>query len=129
VPSWALVPLVVLVTAATVIAFQAVITGASCAGLRLRHGGDRDHPRHHPAAVLRRPAAVGLPADRLEAPLDLDGASYFLSTIDLRAGDRPSMPRWRTQLFLALTSLTADAARAFELPSDRTVVIGSRISV
>jgi KUP system potassium uptake protein len=39
------------------------------------------------------------------------------------------MPRWRTQLFLALSSLTADAARAFELPADRTVVISSHISV
>jgi KUP system potassium uptake protein len=70
-----------------------------------------------------------LPADRLEAPMDLDDATYFLSTIDLAAGDRTGLSRWRVPLFLALTSLTADAARAFELPGDRTVVIGSRISV
>ena len=72
---------------------------------------------------------AALSADRLEAPLDVDDASYFLSTIDLQAGDDPVMPRWRTQLFLALTSLTADAARAFDLPLDRTVVVGSRITV
>ena len=73
-----------------------------------------------------RPAC---PRSSLEAPVDLEGASYFLSTIDLELDEHPSMPRWRTLLFLATASLTDDAARAFELPSDRTVVIGSRISV
>jgi KUP system potassium uptake protein len=71
----------------------------------------------------------GLPAENLEQPLDLSDASYFLSTIDLELDARPGMPRWRTQLFLATASLSDDAARAFELPRDRTVVIGSRISV
>ncbi len=70
-----------------------------------------------------------LPAEGLEAPVDLDGASYFLSTIDLELDDHPTMPRWRTLLFLATSSLTDDAARAFELPSDRTLVVGSRIRV
>ena len=74
-------------------------------------------------------ALSGLPPDSLEAPITLDGASYFLSTIDLQMDRRPSMPRWRTRLFLATTALSADAARAFELPADRTVGIGSRISV
>ena len=70
-----------------------------------------------------------LPTEGLEAPVNLDGASYFLSTIDLELDKNPSMPKWRTRLFLATAALTDDAARAFELPSDRTVVIGSRISV
>jgi KUP system potassium uptake protein len=39
------------------------------------------------------------------------------------------MPRWRTLLFLGTCALAADAALAFELPRDRTLVIGSRISV
>lgn len=70
-----------------------------------------------------------LPDEVLEAPLDIEGASYFLSTIDLELDEHPAMPLWRTRLFLATASLTDDAARAFELPSDRTLVIGSRISV
>ena len=70
-----------------------------------------------------------LPAEGLEAPVDLEGASYFLSTIDLELDEHPNMPRWRTMLFLATASLTDDAARAFELPSDRTLVVGSRVSV
>ena len=71
-----------------------------------------------------------LPAEGLEAPVDLEGASYLLSTIDLSLDEQPSMPRWRTMLFLATASLTDDAARAFELPSDRnSLAVGSRISV
>ena len=60
---------------------------------------------------------------------DIQPASYFLSTIDLEVAERPSMPRWRTILFLGTTALAADAALAFELPRNRTVVIGSCISV
>ena len=76
------------------------------------------------------PRALGvLPAEQLESPIDLEHASYFLSTIDLEIGERSSMPRWRTMLFLGTTALAADAALAFELPRDRTLAIGSRISV
>ena len=74
-------------------------------------------------------ALAALPAEQLESPIDLERASYFLSTIDLEVGERSSMPRWRTLLFLGTCALAADAAQAFELPCDRTVVIGSRISV
>ena len=64
-----------------------------------------------------------------QAAIDIERASYFLSTIDLEVGEHSSMPRWRTLLFLGTTALAADAALAFELPRDRTVAIGSRISV
>ena len=39
------------------------------------------------------------------------------------------MARWRKQLFFATSRITADAAEYFNLPRDRTVIIGSRISV
>jgi KUP system potassium uptake protein len=72
---------------------------------------------------------AGLPAEEFESPVDLEEASYFLSTIDLEPSKHPSMSRWRERLFLALSAITADAARSFELPGDRTVVVSSRISV
>ena len=87
------------------------------AAVRLHAVHRRPQRAHRPA---RRPAGI---ADRPRA------ASYFLSTIDLEIAEQPSMPRWRTLLFLGTTALAADAALAFELPRDRTVVIGSRISV
>jgi KUP system potassium uptake protein len=61
--------------------------------------------------------------------LNLDQASYFLSKIDLRVGDAPTMARWRKRLFIATSYITADAAEHFGLPRDRTVIMGSLIEV
>ena len=75
-------------------------------------------------AVLRLAAEAGL-----ECPLEVDEASYFLSTIELHVGDAPGMSRWRKRLFLATSQITADAAEYFGLPRERTVIMGSRIEV
>ena len=74
--------------------------------------------------MLRLAAAAGL-----ECPLEVDEASYFLSTIELRVGDAPGMSRWRKRLFVATSQITADAAEYFGLPRERTVIMGSRIEV
>jgi KUP system potassium uptake protein len=66
---------------------------------------------------------------KLEAPLEMADASYFLSTIELCISDAPGMSRWRKHLFVATSRITADAAEYFNLPRDRTVIIGSRIEV
>jgi KUP system potassium uptake protein len=66
---------------------------------------------------------------KLESPLDDSEISYFLSTIEVRRGNRPGMSRWRKRLFLATARLTADAAEYFRLPRDRTVIMGSRIEL
>jgi KUP system potassium uptake protein len=55
--------------------------------------------------------------------------SYFLSTIDLHLGKDTGGSRWRKRLFLATSRLTADAAEYFQLPRDRTVIMGARIEV
>jgi len=74
------------------------------------------------------PRALALAAARgLERPIDVDTVSYFLSKIDIRAGDRPGMARWRKHLFVATSRITADAADYFGLPRERTLVVGSRI--
>jgi KUP system potassium uptake protein len=76
------------------------------------------------------PSALRLAADAgLECPLEVDEASYFLSTIELRPGDAPGMTRWRKRLFVATSHITADAAEYFGLPRDRTVIMGSLIEV
>ncbi len=64
-----------------------------------------------------------------EGPIDLAGASYFLSKLELCAGDAPSMAPWRKRLFIATAHITADAAAHFRLPLERTVIVGSRIEV
>ncbi|MFE5813812.1 potassium transporter Kup [Streptomyces sp. NPDC056479] len=64
-----------------------------------------------------------------EGPLELDQASYFLSKIDLRRGEAPSMAPWRKRLFIATSYITSDAVEYFSLPRDRTVIMGSYIEV
>jgi KUP system potassium uptake protein len=65
----------------------------------------------------------------VECPLEVDQASYFLSTIDLAMGESTVMPKWRKRLFFATAQITADAADYFHLPREQTVVMGSRIEV
>jgi KUP system potassium uptake protein len=57
--------------------------------------------------------------------------SYFLSTIELHLGPgtRHGLMRWRKRLFIATSRLTADAAEYFQLPRERTVIMGSRIEI
>ena len=76
------------------------------------------------------PAALALlDSTRTEGPLDLAGATYFLSKVDLVMGKEPSMAPWRTRLFIGTSYITSDAAAYFQLPPDRTVILGSRIEV
>jgi KUP system potassium uptake protein len=73
-----------------------------------------------------------LPLIRLagpEAALDTGKISYFLSTIEIRRGNTPGMSRWRKRIFVATARLTADAAEYFQLPRERTVIMGSRIEL
>jgi KUP system potassium uptake protein len=65
----------------------------------------------------------------IESPLDDHRLSYFLSRIELHQGNTPGMSRWRKHLFLATSRITADAAEFFQLPRDRTVIMGSRIDL
>ncbi|CAM3856354.1 potassium transporter Kup [Tsukamurella strandjordii] len=74
-------------------------------------------------------ALARLTVEDTEGLLDLSDATYFLSKMDLRLGDDPGMATWRKRLFIATSHLTADAADHFNLPGDRTVLMGARISV
>jgi KUP system potassium uptake protein len=75
-------------------------------------------------AVLRM-----LDPEHTEGRIDADTASYFLSKLELVAGDEPTMVKWRKRLFITTSYITSDAAAYFSLPLDRTVIIGSRIEV
>ena len=65
----------------------------------------------------------------IESPLDDDGLSYFLSRIEIVQGNTPGMSRWRKRLFIATSRITADAAEYFQLPRERTLIVGSRIEL
>ena len=74
-------------------------------------------------------AGAARPLKETEGPIDLGNASYFLSKLDLCAGDAPEMAAWRTRLFIATSHITADAPAHFGLPLDRTVIVGSRLEL
>jgi KUP system potassium uptake protein len=74
--------------------------------------------------AIRRAAETGL-----ECPVEVDDASYFLSTIDLRPGEGKELSRWRKRLFIASSHITADAAEYFGLPREQTVILGSLIEL
>ena len=65
----------------------------------------------------------------LESPLPDDNLSYFVSRIELIQGHEPGMSRWRKRLFIATSRITADAADSFQLPRERTVIMGSQIEL
>jgi KUP system potassium uptake protein len=75
-------------------------------------------------SVLHLAEAAGL-----ESPLEVDDASYFLSTIEISVGDAPGMSLWRKRIFIATAGIAADAADYFGLPREQTVMIGSRIQL
>ena len=60
----------------------------------------------------------------VECPLEANEASYFLSKIELKPTDAPGMSRWRKQLFLATSVISAEPADYFRLPRERTVFLG-----
>ncbi|MFF2147777.1 potassium transporter Kup [Kitasatospora sp. NPDC058190] len=70
-----------------------------------------------------------LKPEETEGRLDLDTCTYFLSKIELTPGPEKTMPTWRKHLFIATSHITSSAATFFQLPQDRTVLMGSNIEV
>jgi KUP system potassium uptake protein len=62
-----------------------------------------------------------------EVKFDPAHASYFLTDVELEPDDSKGMSRWRKELFLATASIASDPTEYFHLPSDRTVILGSRL--
>jgi len=74
------------------------------------------------------PALLRLAAERgLERPIDVEAASYYLSRINLAPTSEPTMALWRKRLFVAMARNAASATDWFNLPEERTVVMGYRI--
>ncbi len=65
----------------------------------------------------------------LERNLDLEGASYFLSRITIGETDLPVLASWRKKLFLMMARNAASPVEHFGLPVERTVLMGSQVSL
>jgi KUP system potassium uptake protein len=65
----------------------------------------------------------------LERNLDLEGASYFISRMTITDGGEPDMAVWRKKLFLLMARNAASPIEHFGLPIERTVLMGSQVSL
>jgi KUP system potassium uptake protein len=63
----------------------------------------------------------------VESPLEVNEAFFFVSRIEAKASDKPGMSRWRKQLFLATSLISAEPAEYLRLPPERTVILGAQI--
>jgi KUP system potassium uptake protein len=76
------------------------------------------------------PAQLERARDALEGDVDLERASYFLSKMTIVPGrSAGGLARWRMKLFLALARNAANPVEYFELPDERTVVMGTHIEL
>jgi KUP system potassium uptake protein len=77
------------------------------------------------------PAQLALARKRglLERNLDLEGASYFLSRISIVPGAEATMRRWRKRLFITMARNCASPIEHFALPPERTVEMGSQVTL
>jgi KUP system potassium uptake protein len=81
------------------------------------------------------PEALALARKRglLERNLDLEHASYLLSRITITPTATPTsgprISRWRKHIFLAMARNAASPIDLFGLPADRTVAMGSQVTV
>jgi len=65
----------------------------------------------------------------LERNLDLEGASYFISRMTITDSERADMATWRRKLFLLMARNAASPIEHFGLPIERTVLMGSQVSL
>ncbi len=66
----------------------------------------------------------------LEVNLDLEHASYFVSRISIKPNEEvPPLTRLRKKLFMVMARNAASPIDAFQLPSERTVLVGSQVAL
>jgi KUP system potassium uptake protein len=80
---------------------------------------------------LSIPAALALARKQglVDRNLDLEHASYFVSSITITPTDAPGMQRWRKRLFIAMARNASSPISHFGLPRKRTVVIGADVAL
>jgi KUP system potassium uptake protein len=91
-------------------------------GIVFVHAGHGYAEHYDVPALVRQIAKVGA-----EGRLDPRHASFYVSRVELRAGDRGGMRRWRKRLFLATALVGAEPADYFRLPRKRTITLGAEI--
>jgi KUP system potassium uptake protein len=66
---------------------------------------------------------------QLERNLDLENASYFISRMTITDTSKGEMSIWRKKLFMLMARNAASPIEHFGLPIERTVLMGSQVSL
>ena len=74
-------------------------------------------------------ALRSLRSEGLEAHIDVDDATYFLSRMTIVRTDAPGMPRWQKRLFLTVAHNAANPVEYFGLPTDRSISMGAQVGI
>ena len=61
--------------------------------------------------------------------MDLDDATYFVSTTSLRVGAAHGLTRLQERLYLATARFATDPVRYYDLPPTRTLTVGSLVAL
>lgn len=80
--------------------------------------------RYDVPAALRQAASHGL-----EAEIDIENATYFISQITIVRSDAPGMSVWRKRVFMAMSRSSTSPVEFFGLPERRIVTLGSYIEL
>ena len=68
-------------------------------------------------------------AEGLDAGIDVEHATYFLSHLDVIPGGPFQMARWRKRIYCALSRNASSPTDYFCLPVERTVTVGSQLAL
>jgi KUP system potassium uptake protein len=63
------------------------------------------------------------------APLDVDGATFFLGRETVASIPEGEMPRWREELYVVLHRGAESAARFYNLPSQQVFEVGTQVEI
>jgi KUP system potassium uptake protein len=74
------------------------------------------------------PKALGMYQPR-HGKFEVASTSFFLSRRSLQPSRRGGMPLWQDKLFIFLARNASDATAYFQIPTDRAVEIGTRITI
>jgi KUP system potassium uptake protein len=92
-------------------------------------GISRIHMRYGFQDDIHVPDALATSVEQMEGDVDIDDASYFISDTTVVPTRERGMRRWRKRLFVAMSRNAANPVPYFQLPDDRTVVVGAHIEL
>ncbi len=84
---------------------------------------------YHDSWKVPQALALARKQGLLPRNLDLEHASYFLSRMTIVPTDAPGMNRWRKKLFVGMARNATSPIDTFGLPSPRTVMTGSQVTI